>query len=147
LPTKDIIMLLVQRLNDGASLPKRGSAQSAGYDLYSNEKCVIFPGERKLVLTGIAIKIPTGHYGRVASLSGLSLKHGIEVGAGVIDEDYRGEVGVLLFNCGTLPFRVDHGDRIAQLIIEQISTPDILEVVSLDSTERAAGGFGSTGTS
>lgn len=99
-----------------------------------------------LVSTGISVAIPHDCYGRVASRSGLAMK-GIEVGAGVIDSDYRGEVKVLLRNLGGFPFEVKHGDRIAQLIIENIITPDVTEVKDLDQTVRGSGGFGSTGVS
>ncbi|GAC97482.1 deoxyuridine 5'-triphosphate nucleotidohydrolase [Pseudozyma hubeiensis SY62] len=142
------LRLLVQRnpAHPLAKLPTRGSTHAAGYDLYSAEK-VVLPsrGGRKVIQTGIHLAIPTGHYGRVAPRSGLASKHGIDTGAGVIDEDYRGLLGVLLFNFGDEDFTVNEGDRIAQLIIEKISTPDVVEVDSLDETLRGAGGFGSTG--
>ncbi|SPO23728.1 probable dUTP pyrophosphatase [Ustilago trichophora] len=141
------LRLLVQRhpAHPLAKLPTRGSALAAGYDLYSAEKVVLPRGGRKVVQTGICLAIPTGHYGRVAPRSGLASKHGIDTGAGVIDEDYRGLLGVLLFNFGDADFTINAGDRIAQLIIEKISTPDVQEVESLDETLRGAGGFGSTG--
>ena len=139
-------MLQVQLLSENATLPSRGSAFAAGYDLYASEKCVIPPSlGRQLVRTGIAIAIPPGHYGRVAPRSGLTLKQGIHIGAGVIDEDYRGEIGVIIFNLGQHPFRVEPGDKIAQLILERISTPDICVVAELEPTVRGEGGFGSTG--
>ena len=97
------------------------------------------------VKTDISIQIPTGYYGRVAARSGLALKHSIDIGAGVIDEDYRGNVGVIMFNHGDQTFTVSRGDRIAQLLLEKIITPDVIEVDELDSTERNANGFGSTG--
>lgn len=97
-------------------------------------------------MTDIQIELPSGCYGRVAPRSGLAAKHFIDVGAGVIDEDYRGNVGVILFNHSTVPFEVKKGDRIAQLICEQIFYPSIEEVETLSITERGAGGFGSTGT-
>ena len=98
-----------------------------------------------IVQTDLAVAIPAGHYGRVAPRSGLAVKHFIDVGAGVIDSDYRGAVGVVLFNHSADDFHIKHGDRIAQLIIEKISTPAVVEVDDLDATERGAGGFGSTG--
>lgn len=97
-------------------------------------------------MTDIQIELPSGCYGRVAPRSGLAAKNFIDVGAGVIDEDYRGNVGVILFNHSTVPFEVKKGDRIAQLICEQIFYPSIEEVETLSITERGAGGFGSTGT-
>lgn len=98
------------------------------------------------MLTDLAVEVPAGCYGRVAPRSGLAAKHHIDVGAGVIDEDYRGNVGVVLFNHGAEPFVVQRGDRIAQLICERCVLPELLEVDSLDETQRGAGGFGSTGT-
>lgn len=83
--------------------------------------------------------------GRVAPRSGLAVKHGIDTGAGVIDADYRGNVGVVLFNLGAEDYQVKRGDRVAQLILERIATPDIVEVDDLDATTRGAGGYGSTG--
>lgn len=99
-----------------------------------------------LVSTGIRVAIPRSYYGRLAPRSGLALKHGIDVGAGVIDADYRGDVKVLLFNFGTEAFQVRKGDRIAQLIVEKISPDETMIVVdALDDTVRDASGFGSTG--
>jgi dUTP pyrophosphatase len=89
--------------------------------------------------------IPHGHYGRVAPRSGLAWKKSIDVGAGVIDEDYRGNVGVILFNFGDEDFVIKQGDRVAQLILEKISTPEVEEVDELPETSRGDGGFGSTG--
>ena len=113
----------------------------------SAETLVVAPGTRALVATGIAIKMPPGLYGRVAPRSGLAVKHGIQIGAGVIDIDYQGEIKVLVFNHGEDPFQVSTGDRIAQLILERHETPIIHEVLELsgDATDRGAGGFGSTG--
>jgi len=139
--------LLVKRLSTRATLPTRGSAQAAGYDLSSavDGEVVIPAGGRALVPTDLSIAVPPGHYGRVAARSGLGVRHGIDVGAGVIDEDYRGAVSVLLFNHGSEDFAVRCGDRVAQLILERISTPEVVEVADLVPTDRGAAGFGSTG--
>lgn len=94
--------------------------------------------------TDIAVKIPEGCYARIAPRSGLALSHSVDVGAGVVDPDYRGNVGVLLLNFGAKPFRVACGDRIAQMILEQAYTCDVLETEELDETQRGEGGFGST---
>lgn len=145
-------VMRVQKLNEHATLPTYGSSGAAGMDLYANFSAEgigmgsIAPGERRLIKTGIAIAIPRGHYARVAPRSGLAFKNGIAVMAGVIDEDYRGEVGVILINHGTEDFVVKHGDRIAQLIIEKYTPCLPIEVSSLDDTTRGVGGFGSTGT-
>ncbi|KAF9057433.1 dUTPase-like protein [Panaeolus papilionaceus] len=137
--------LLIKRLSEKATLPTRGSALAAGYDLYSAEKKVIPAGGKALVDTQISIAVPPGTYGRVAPRSGLASKFMIATGAGVIDADYRGVVFVLLFNHSDKDFEVQEGDRIAQLIIERIYTPEVQEVDDLEETVRGAGGFGSTG--
>ncbi|EGO27285.1 hypothetical protein SERLADRAFT_435048 [Serpula lacrymans var. lacrymans S7.9] len=140
-----VSQLLIKRLSDKARLPTRGSALSAGYDLYSAEKKVIPAHGKALVDTQLSIAVPAGTYGRVAPRSGLASKFMIDTGAGVIDADYRGVVFVLLFNLSDKDFQVEEGDRIAQLIMERIYTPEVLEVEDLDETLRGAGGFGSTG--
>ena len=122
----------------------RGSQDAAGYDVMSNVDCVIPARSRALIRTGISIAVPRGCYGRVAPRSGLALK-GKDVGAGVIDADYRGEVGVILINNSDEDFTVKPGDRVAQLIIEVILRPDIRVVSEIDETVRGSGGFGSTG--
>jgi dUTP pyrophosphatase len=156
-------VLEVKRLFDDAILPHKGSDRSAGYDLHAHSYAFIVDGKveetvkldddvliipansRCLVKTGIAVGVPEGCYGRVAPRSGLALKKGIDIGAGVIDEDYRGEVGAILFNLNSEPFEVKKGDRIAQLVCERIVYPELEEVDDLDDTERGVGAFGSTG--
>ena len=141
------MVLGVQVLNADAKIPIRGSEHAAGYDLYAVEACVIKSGRRAVIPTGIAVKLPPGTYGRIAPRSGLAVKHGIAVGAGVVDPDYTGEIKVVLFNHDSAPYVVRPGYRIAQLILEQCVTPDVVEVDSLTNTERGHGGFGSTGQS
>ena len=136
----------VKRLVNHAKLPIRGSKGAAGYDLHAAEKCVIPANARGVVKTGIAIEIPEGLYARIAPRSGLSVKKSIDVGAGVVDRDYRGEIGVVLINHSSKDFEVNVGDRIAQMILEQIKTPEVEEQANLDQTERGEKGFGSTGT-
>uniref|UniRef100_A0A8C9QLB8 Deoxyuridine 5'-triphosphate nucleotidohydrolase n=1 Tax=Spermophilus dauricus TaxID=99837 RepID=A0A8C9QLB8_SPEDA len=116
-----------------------------GYDLYSTYDYIVPPMEKALVKTDIQIALPSGCCGRIAPRSGLAAKYFIDVGAGVIDEDYRGNIGVVLFNFGKEKFEVKKGDRIAQLICGRIFYPDIEEVQVLNDTERGSGGFGSTG--
>ena len=135
----------IKKLSFDALLPTRGSISSVGYDLYSNCDGVIPTSERMLVSTGISVVLPNGVYGRVAPRSGLAVKHGIQVGAGVIDPDYTGEVKVVLFNPGEKDFEVKKGDRIAQLVLEKCETPLIEEISIVEDTERGSGGFGSTG--
>lgn len=137
--------LLIKRHSEKARLPTRGSPLSAGYDLYSAERKTIPAHGKALVDTQISVAVPVGTYGRVAPRSGLASKFMIDTGAGVIDADYRGIVFVLLFNLSDKDFQVEEGDRIAQLIVERIHTPEVLEVNDLDETLRGTGGFGSTG--
>lgn len=140
------IQLFVKRLSPEATLPTRGSEEAAGLDLYSAETKTIPPFGKALIRTEISIDIPWGHYARVAPRSGLAYKHHIDVGAGVIDSDYRGPIGVVLFNHSPdTEFVVNIGDRIAQLVLEQISIPTVVEVDDLTETKRGSGGFGSTG--
>lgn len=142
--------LFVCRTNPAAVLPARQTPGSAGYDLSSAEDVTVPPRNKAVIPLGIAIAIPSEHYGRIAPRSGLATKHNIDVGAGVIDSDYRGSLCVLLFNHSDVPFDVKRGDRIAQLIIERISTPNVVEVTStgqLSVTTRGSQGFGSTGVS
>lgn len=132
-------------LDEYANKPIRSSSEAAGYDICCIEHGCIDPGDRLLVRTGLAIQVPIGTYGRIAPRSGLAVKHGIHVGAGVIDRDYRGEIRVLLCNLGNERFEFKRGDRIAQLILEKIETPEVFVVETLDETSRGSGGFGSTG--
>lgn len=100
---------------------------------------------KDLVDTDISIAVGEGCYGRIAPRSGLAVKHFIDTGAGVIDSDYRGQVKVLLFNHSEVDFEIKEGDRIAQLVIERIYTPEVVVVEELEESVRGAGGFGSTG--
>jgi len=137
--------LRIKKLTYDAIIPTRGSGGAVGYDLYSTDEVVIPPTHRALIGTGVAIVLPPDVYGRVAPRSGLAVKHGIQVGAGVVDPDYTGEVKVVLFNHGDKDFEVKRGERIAQLVLERCETPDVEEIGLLEETERGAGGFGSTG--
>lgn len=143
--TKTSPLLKVKKLSDKAVLPSRGSALAAGYDLSSAAEAIVPARGKALVPTDLSIAIPEGTYARVAPRSGLALKHSIDVGAGVIDADYRGPVGVVLFNHSDVDFAVKPGDRIAQMIIQVVVTPEVAEVEDLDATVRGEGGFGSTG--
>lgn len=131
-------------LSPGAVAPTRGSAGAAGYDLYANEDVTIGEGEFTPVNTGVSVAIPPGYYGRIAPRSGLASTVGIIIGGGVIDEDYRGELKVLM-SCLFGMYEVSRGERIAQLILEKITTPELEIVTSLDDTDRGSDGFGSTG--
>uniref|UniRef100_A0A3B4FR10 Deoxyuridine 5'-triphosphate nucleotidohydrolase n=1 Tax=Pundamilia nyererei TaxID=303518 RepID=A0A3B4FR10_9CICH len=134
-------VLKFAKLSEHATTPTRGSAKAAGYDLYSACNYSIPPMDKAIVKTDIQIAVPHGYYGRVvfpvcapvvkhqvvSPRSGLAAKHFIDVGAGVVDEDYRGNVGVVLFNFGKESFEVKKGDRVAQLVCEKICYPDLVE--------------------
>ncbi|KAL7665933.1 Deoxyuridine 5'-triphosphate nucleotidohydrolase [[Candida] zeylanoides] len=130
-----------------ATLPTRGSVLAAGYDIYASQDAVVPAQGQGLVATDISIIVPVGTYGRVAPRSGLTVKHGISTGAGVIDADYRGEVKVVLFNHSTKDFEIRKGDRIAQLVLEKIVMAEVKQITEeeLLTTDRGSGGFGSTG--
>ncbi|XP_058130985.1 deoxyuridine 5'-triphosphate nucleotidohydrolase, mitochondrial-like [Dasypus novemcinctus] len=134
------VRICFARLSEHAMAPAKGSS----FDLYSAYDYTIPPMEKALVKADIQRALPSGCYERVAPRSGLAAKHSTDVGVGVIDEDYGGNVGVVLFNFGKEKFEVKKGDRIAQLICEWIFYPEIEEVQVLDVTERGSGGFGST---
>ena len=138
-------VLRFQQLDPRAILPARGSAFSAGLDICSIEDLVIQPHQRATARTGLAVAIPHGFYGRVAPRSGLAAKQGLDVLAGVVDSDYRGEICCVLYNTGEDVITLPAGSKICQLIIEQIITPEAAWADSLEETARGAGGFGSTG--
>lgn len=141
----EIQRLEFKRLDADAVLPSRGSVASAGLDLYSIENITIAPHQRVLARTGLAVAIPEGFYGRVAPRSGLAMKTGLDVLSGVIDADYRGEIGCLLYNTGDEPIELARNSKMCQLIIEKIITPEAAWSEDLTATARGAGGFGSTG--
>lgn len=141
----EIKQVLECQVQPGAQLPKRAHRTDAGADLFSYEECEIYPGEQKLVDTGIAIKIPEGYGGFIFNRSsqgkkGITIPHSV----GVIDSDYRGTLKVLLKNIGEDPYTIEQGDRIAQLVIQPVQIVNFKDV--WNDTERGTGGFGSTGT-
>jgi len=140
--------LKVRRLDARALLPTRAHPGDAGLDLYAIEEHVLEAGERASVGTGVSVEIPEGQAGLVLPRSGLAVRHGIALvnAPGLIDAGYRGEIRVLLLNTDRRePFTIAAGDRIAQLVLVRVETPDVLEVEALALSERGAGGFGSTG--
>jgi dUTP pyrophosphatase len=132
---------------DGLPVPCYATPGAAGLDVVAAEELTIAPGERHAVATGFAIAIPHGFEVQVRPRSGLALKHGITClnTPGTIDEDYRGEVKVILANLGSEPFEVRRGERIAQLVPAPVLKAGFREVDELSETSRGAGGFGSTG--
>lgn len=139
-------MIRVKRVtHHDLEVPTRGTDQAAGLDLRASEKGVIYPTERKLIDTGFQVQLDFGSVGFIKPRSGLAVRHGIDVLAGVIDSDYRGEVKVLLINHGDRPFEYDKGTRIAQLVVLPVVMSPAIEMKELGMSQRAAGGFGSTG--
>ena len=138
----------VKLLSENATVPTRGSNESAGWDLYAAEDTIVPARGKAIIATDIAVAISTGYYGRIAPRSGMSWKNHTDIGAGVVDSDYRGSVGVVMFNHADTDLQITKGDRVAQMVIEKINTAPLLLVpdgVELDDTERGEGGFGSTG--
>jgi dUTP pyrophosphatase len=143
---REILQINVKKLSENATIPTQGTTFAAGYDLYAAEDAVVVCGTRKLIKTNISMEISPGYYGRIAPRSGLAYKNGIDVLAGVIDSDYRGDIGVILYNTDkNIDFTVKKGDRIAQIIFEACYIATLNNVENLDNTLRQAGGFGSTG--
>ena len=144
-------ILKVKRLCPGAKLPRRATAGSAGCDLCAciRQKLTVLPGQTVSVPTGLALALPKGYGGFIFARSGLGLRHGIVPGncVGVIDADYRGEIGIILINLGEEDFTVNDGDRICQMVIKQYSHVKWDEVKELDRTKREDGAFGHTGIS
>lgn len=131
------------------TLPQYATSQSAGIDLRANlaEPVILKPMERKLIPTGLFIELPEGYEAQIRPRSGLALKHGITVlnTPGTIDADYRGEIGVILINLSTEDFKIEHGERICQMVIARHEQAEWIQVEELNETERGAGGFGHTG--
>lgn len=145
------VQLQIQTLSSRATLPAYQTPGAAGMDLHAclseGETIVLAVGAIALVPTGLALAIPEGHEGQVRARSGLAAKHGIGLpnGVGTIDSDYRGELRVAVINWGTAPFVIEHGLRVAQLVISPVARAEVRQVEALDQTARGRGGFGSTG--
>ena len=142
--------LKIRKLREGAKIPRRATEGAAGMDLYAciDESITLAPQQLVIVPTGIAIELPdNGCAAFLYARSGLGVKHGICLanGVGVIYSDYRGEVCVGLCNVSDKPYVIAPGERIAQMVIAPVFTPDVVEVSELSDTQRGAGGFGSTG--
>lgn len=146
-----MLKVYIKRLphNEDLPLPQYMSSHAAGMDLCAAvaDEISLAPGERRLVPTGLAIALPDGYEAQVRPRSGLALKKGISVlnTPGTIDADYRGEVGIILINLSQDNFAIKRGDRIAQMVINKIEQPVLVEVEELEETSRSAGGFGHTG--
>ena len=145
-----IMELKIRKLREGAKIPRRATSGSAGMDLYAciDEPITLAPGQLAVVPTGIAIELPDNTCAAfLYARSGLGVKHGLCLsnGVGVIDSDYRGEVCAGLCNVSDKPYVIEPDERVAQMVIAPVLTPDIVEVDELSDTQRGAGGFGSTG--
>ena len=136
--------LFVKKLRENAVIPSRQTSGSVGFDLTTTMDIIIMPHKTELIQTGIAICIPVGHYGHIMPRSGWAVK-GLAVNAGVIDQDYRGEIKVVCFNTTPSPIEISKGNRVAQLIIEKISVPEVVVVEEFEQTTRNTNGFGSSG--
>jgi len=137
-------IIKIKLLSSTASVPSRGSKGSAGLDLACDHDFTLQPNERRLINTGIAITLPAGSWGEIKPRSGLAVKYGVDVMAGVIDQDYIGEVKVLLVNTGNRPLKCKAGERIAQMVVQNYISPNIIVVPELVETDRGGEGFGST---
>ena len=140
----------IKKLKENAKIPKRATSGSAGMDLYAciDEPIILAPGQLAIVPTGIAIALPdNGCAAFLYARSGLGVKHGICLsnGVGVIDSDYRGEICAGLCNVSDKPYTIEPDERVCQMVIAPVLTPDVVEVSELDDTDRGEGGFGSTG--
>ncbi len=137
----------VLRTDPEAQMPAYAHPGDAGMDVRSVEEVTLAPGARALVRTGLVLELPPDAEAQVRPRSGLALKHGVTVlnTPGTIDAGYRGEVGVILINLGAEPFVVEKGMKIAQLVVAPVAQAEVVEVSTVDATDRGAGGFGSTG--
>jgi len=135
----------IKKLKERARLPEYAYKNDAGMDLFSVEDFVLEAGERKICPTGIVMAIPVGYVGLIWDKSGLASKKGLKTMGGVIDSGYRGEVGVIVHNLSSEKIEIKVGEKIAQMLIQKVESPELVEVNELDSTDRADGGFGSTG--
>lgn len=139
------IRLQIKKISENAILPKVEHEGDAGFDLYTTQTTVIAPGERKQIPTGIAMDIPSGYVGLIWEKSGLSHKAGLKTLGGVIDSGYRGEILVGIINLSDTSYTFEAGHKVAQMIIQKIERPEIIEVEELSQTKRGEAGFGSTG--
>lgn len=136
----------IKLLSEKASVPTKATAFSAGYDLYAAEEAMVPRLGRKLIKTNVGMAIPINHYGRIAPRSGLAFKNGIDVLAGVIDSDYRGDIGIILYNTDSnIDFNVKQGDKIAQIIIEKCHDINWVKSEILAETRRGEKSYGHSG--
>lgn len=135
----------IKKINPEAKIPTYANKDDAGMDLYSVEDLIVEPGKILACGTGIAVAIPVGYVGLIWDKSGVAFRGGIKTMGGVIDSNYRGEIKVILTNLSDKEYMIKKGDKIAQMLIQKVESPDMEEVDALDDTERGEGRFGSTG--
>tara|TARA_Y100000310_G_scaffold134486_1_gene133431 strand:- start:4544 stop:4969 length:426 start_codon:yes stop_codon:yes gene_type:complete len=136
----------IQRTDKEVDMPTYAHEDDAAFDLRSSEDVVLKPGEKHIVKTGLKMAIPQGYFGNIRDRSGLAAKQAVHCLAGVVDAGYRGEVGVVMVNLGKEDVTIEKNSRIAQMLIQKIEQPSLVEVESLDDSARGEGGFGSTGS-
>lgn len=139
------MLIKFQKILEEAIIPHYAHTGDAGMDIFSAEEMVIKAGERKSVRTGVKMELPEGFVGLIWDKSGLALKNGLKTMAGVIDSCYRGEIGIVLANLSEQDYKIEKGQKIAQMIIQKVERAEIEEVLELSETKRGGGGFGSTG--
>lgn len=131
-------------LDNGAHIPTRATEQAAGLDLYSPVDAMVIPWDTTFIDTGVHIRLQPDEYAEIKGRSGLA-RRGVMVATGTIDSDYRGALGIVLYNVTDTPYQIHKGDRVAQLVVQPVRKPEIEIVDELDDTGRGSGGFGSTG--
>lgn len=141
----EIMKIQVKKLNLEAKLPQFAHQGDGGMDLFSVKDVIVKVGERIICPTGIAVQIPKGYVGLIWDKSGIASKNGIKTMGGVIDSGYRGEIGIVLVNLSKEIYEIKKGDKIAQMLVQKVENPEIMEVENLDETKRGEAGFGSTG--
>jgi dUTP pyrophosphatase len=141
------IPVKIKKMKENAIIPEYAHTGDAAMDLFSAEDCVVASGERKLIMTGIAMALPEGYFASIRDKSGLAYKKGITTLGGVIEYTYRGEYGVVMLNTGDEDFGIKVGDKIAQVVIQPVATAEVESVEELDETDRGDGAWGSTGGS
>lgn len=137
--------IFIERIHKDARLPTKAYHGDAGFDIYSCEEFVIPPISKGIIATGLKFAIPEGYAGFIWGKSGLAAQHSLATMAGVLDPNYRGELKILIANFGRMPYKVEKGQKIAQLLIKKVESPEIVETKIQDKTDRGEGGFGSSG--
>lgn len=141
-----MVFVHVKLLNEEATTPTKAHRTDAGYDLYASEDAFVFSKSRKVIKTGVSFDMSDGMAGLIWPRSGLSVKKGLDVLAGVIDAGYRGEIMVCLYNTSDEDVEINRGDRIAQIIFQEVPLVSLIESEELETSQRGSDGFGSTGT-